>query len=163
MRSGLGDTFMPDMTMIQQMIQMAGADPNDGDTAMPPQNAALLKSVFASGDPHYTQPLDVDDFATQRWDPTTFEATVTSRAMGWTMIKETEWAKQFHVDDHFGTPQDNFGAQWRFVGLVLNAEAKMQAQYALEMLKNEQGLIANSDGSVDWEGEYHVETWRCRL
>ena len=82
MRSGLGDTFMPDMTMIQQMIQMADADPNDGDTAMPPQNAALLKSVFASGDPHYTQPLDVDDFATQRWDPATFDATVTSQALG---------------------------------------------------------------------------------
>ena len=153
-RSGLGDTFMPDMDMIQQMIQMADADPNDGDTAMPPQNAALLKSVYASGDPHYTQPLDVADFATQRWDPATFDKTVTSRALGWTMIKESEWAKQFHVDDHFGTPSDNFGAQWRFVGLVLNAEAKMQAQYALQMLKNDQGLIANSDGTVDWGGQW---------
>ncbi|MFQ6044375.1 MAG: hypothetical protein ACE5PV_26280 [Candidatus Poribacteria bacterium] len=27
------------------------------------------------------------------------------------MIKEVEWAKQFHVDDHFGTPDDDFGAQ----------------------------------------------------
>jgi hypothetical protein len=153
-RSGLGETFMPDMDMIQQMIKMADADPNDGDTAMPPKNPALLKSVYASGDPHYTQPVDVSDFGTQRWDPATFDKTVTSRALGWTMIKEIEWAKQFHVDSHFGTPDDSFGAQWRFVGLVLNAEAKMQAQYALQMLKNDQGLIANSDGTVDWAGQW---------
>jgi len=154
MRSGMGETFMPDMDMIQQMIQMADADPNDGDTATPPQNAALLKSVYASGDPHYTQPLDVADFATQRWDQTSFDQTVTARAMGWTMLKEIEWSKQFHVDDHFGTPSDNFGAQWRFVGLVMNAEAKMQGQFALQMLKNDQGLIANSDGTVDWGGQW---------
>ncbi len=154
MRSGLGDTFMPEMAMIQQMVQMVDADPNDGDTAMPPTNAALLKSVYTSGDPHYTQQVDVADFGTQRWDPASFDKTVTSRSLGWPMIKEVEWAKQFHVDNHFGTPTDNFGAQWRFVGLVLTAEAKMQGQYALQMLKNEQGLIANSDGTVDWGGQW---------
>ena len=154
MRSGLGDTFMPDMEMVQKMIQMADADPNDGDTAMPPQNVTLIRSVYASGDPHYTQPLDVNDFGTQRWDPDTFDTTVTSRSLGWTMIKEVEWGKQFHVDNHFGTPADSFGAQWRFVGLVLNAEAKMQAQFALQMLKNDQGFIANSDGTVDWGGQW---------
>ncbi|MGQ9733225.1 MAG: hypothetical protein ACUVX8_18360 [Candidatus Zipacnadales bacterium] len=154
MASGLGETFMPDMEMIQAMIQMADANPDDGDTVMPPMNAALLKAVYASGNPHYTQLVDVNDFGTQRWNPATFDTTITSRAMGWTIIKEVEWAKQFHVDDHFGTPDDNFGAQWRFVGLVLNAEAKMQAQYALQMLKNDQGLIANSDGTVDWGGQW---------
>ena len=158
MRSGLGETFMPDMDMIQQMVQMADANPGDGDTAMPPTNPALLKAVYASGDPHYTQMMDVSDFGTQRWDPATFDKTITSRAMGWTMIKESEWAKQFHVDGHFGTPNDNFGAQWRFVGLVLSAEAKMQAQYALQMLKNDQGFIANSDGSVDWGGQWVMLT-----
>ncbi|MGB9612518.1 MAG: LysM peptidoglycan-binding domain-containing protein [Bryobacteraceae bacterium] len=74
--------------------------------------------------------------------------------MGWTIIKEIEWAKQFHVDSHFGKPTDNFGAQWRFVGLVVTAEAKMQAQHALQVLKNDQGLIANSDGAVDWAGQW---------
>jgi len=157
-RSGLGDTFMPEMSMMQQMVAMADADPTDGDTAMPPTNAALLKSVYASGDPHYTQMLDVNDFATQRWDPASFDKTVTSRALGWTMTKESEWAKQFHVDDHFGKITDNFGAQWRFVGLALNAESKMQAQYALQMLKNDQGLIANSDGTVDWAGQWVMLT-----
>ena len=156
MISGLGDTFMPDMDMIQQMVQMADANPNDGDTAVPPMNAALLSTIYASGDPHFIQPIDMTmkDFGTMRWNPATFDKNVTSRAMGWTIIKEIEWAKQFHVDSHFGTPADNFGAQWRFVGLVVTAEAKMQAQHALQMLKNGQGLIANSDGAVDWGGQW---------
>jgi len=154
MRSGLGETFMPEKSMMQAMMKMVDADPNDGDAVVPPVNAALLKSVYAGADPHYITTLDPPDFGTQRWDPASFDATVTSQALGWTMIKESEWAKQFHVDNHFGTPTDNFGAQWRFVGLVLNAESKMQAQFALQMLKNEQGLIANSDDAVDWTGQW---------
>jgi len=153
-RSGMGETFMPDMDMIQKMAQMVDANPDDGDTAMPPLNAALLKAVYASGDPHYTQMIDVEDYATQRWDPATFDKTITSPAMGWTIIKETEWARQFHVDEHFGKATDDFGAHQRFMGMALSAEAKMQAQYALQMLKNEQGLIANSDGTVDWGGQW---------
>jgi len=154
MRSGLGDTFMPEKEMVKQMIQMVDTNRHDGDTAMPPLHVTLLQSVYASGDPHYIKSFNPDDFATQRWDPATFDKTVTSRALGWTMIKENEWAKQFHVDFHFGTPKDDFGAQYRFVGMVLNAESKMQAQFALKKLKNEQGLIANSDGKVDWAGQW---------
>ncbi len=154
MRSGLGGTFMPSPEMIGQMVKMADADPTDGDTAMPPQNAALLDSVYASGDPHYITKFNADDFGTQRWDANTFDKTVTARAMGWTIMKETEWAKQFHVDDHFGTPTNNFGAQWRFVGLVLNAEAKMQAQYAINNLMNEDGLFADSNGTLDWKAQW---------
>ena len=153
-RSGLGETFMPDAAMIQKMIQLADADPNDGDTAMPPQNAALLKSIYTSGDPHYTQTMNPDDFATQRWDPATFDKTVTPRSLGWTIVKATEWGKQFHVDFHFGTPSDNFGAQWRFIGQVLVTEAKMQSQFALQNLMNDQNLIATSDGVVDWGGQW---------
>ncbi len=154
MRSGMGDTFMPEKEMIMQMIKMADANPDDGNTAVPPMNAALLRSVFASGDPHYITQFNADDFSTQRWDPASFDTTITTPAMAWTIIKETEWAKQFHVDSHFGTVDDNFGAQWRFVGLVMNAEAKMQLQYALQNLKNDQGLFANSDGSVDYSGNW---------
>ena len=129
MRSGLGSTFMPDMHMIKMMVQMADANPNDGDTAIPPKNPALLQSVYASGDPHWITKFDENDYATQRWDPASFDKRVTTPALGWTIIKEVEWGKQFHIDDHFGTPQDNFGAQWRFAGLVLTAEAKMQKAY----------------------------------
>lgn len=144
MVSGMGETFMPEPEMVEAMIKMADSNPNDGDTPMPPGNPALLVSVYASGDPHYTQAVVDSDFATQHWDPASFDKTVTAEALGWTIIKEIEWAKQFHVDSHFGQIEDNFGAQWRFMGLVLVAEAKMQGQYALEMLKNQDGLIVNS-------------------
>ncbi len=154
MRSGLGEPFMPEMDMMQAMVQMVDADPNDGDTVMLPVNPTLLQAVYASGDPHYTVQLDVNDFATQRWDPASFDTTITTRAMGWTIIKENEWAKQFHVDDHFGTVEDNFGATWRFVGMVMDASSKMQLQYALNMLMNDAGLFANSDGVIDYAGQW---------
>jgi hypothetical protein len=154
MISGLGDTFMPEMSMMEAMTIMADANLDDGDVPMPPTNASLLTNVYASGNPHYVQAIDMMDFGTQRWDPTTFDKTITTRAMGWLIIKEMEWAKQFHVDEHFGTPTDNFGAQWRFVGMVITAEAKMQIQYALQMLMNDKGLFANSDGNVDYSGQW---------
>jgi len=154
MRSGLGEMFMPEPEMVMAMVGMVDANPDDGDTAVPPTNPALLKAVFAGGDPHLTVKLDPADYATQRWDPASFDTTVTTRALGWTILKETEWGKQFHVDNHFGAPQDPFGAQQRFAGMVLMAEAKMQAQYALQMLKNEQGLFLNSDGALDYAGNW---------
>lgn len=154
MVSGLGEPFMPDMAMMQQMMQMADANPDDGDTPMPPVGTTLLQSIYASGDPHFTQPVDMADFATMQWNPATFDTTVTTSAMGWTMIKEVEWAKQFHVDDHFGAITDDFGAQWRFIGMVIVAEAKMQAQYALQQMLNADGLFANSDGAIDWNGQW---------
>ena len=154
MRSGLGVTFMPQKEQVMKMIQAVDADSNDGDTAAPAKNVTLLQAIYASGDPHYTTKLDVNDFATQRWNPDTFERNITSQAMGWTIIKETEWAKQFHVDNHFGTPTDNFGAQWRFVGMIMNASSLMQSKYALENMRNDQGLYANSDGAVDWYGQW---------
>ena len=121
MRSEMGEAFMPEKSMVKAMVKMADADPADGDTAVPPTNAALLSTVYASGDPHYITKFNPADYKTQRWDAATFDTTVTSQALGWTIIKETEWGKQFHVDEHFGKPQDDFGAQWRFAGLVLVA------------------------------------------
>jgi hypothetical protein len=154
MRSGLGEQFVPSMDMMQAMVMAVDANPDDGDTVMPPANAALLHAVYASGNPGYTQMIDPTDFGTQRWDPASFDTTITSRAMGWTIIKEIEWAKQFHVDDHFGTIEDTFGAQWRFVGMVMDASSKMQLQYALNNLMNADGLFANSDGTVDYAGNW---------
>ena len=153
-RSGLGDAFTLDDATLQQVIQSADANPDDGDTAALRLNETLLQSIYASGDPHLMTQLKPPDFATQRWDPATFDTTVTARAMGWTMIKESEWSKQFHVDDHFGTPDSDFGAYWRFAGLVLNVEAQMQTKFAMENLKNDEGLYANSDGELDWGGQW---------
>lgn len=134
MRSGMGETFMPDMQMMMMVMKMVDVDFDpmqkgmygDGNHPMPPLNASLLQSVYKSGLPYYVQKVDVDDFATQKWDPASFDQTLTGLANGFTIIKEVEWAKQFHIDGHFGTPADNFGAQWRFVGTALIMEAKMQ-------------------------------------
>ncbi|MFC2078055.1 hypothetical protein ACFLTM_04530 [Candidatus Bipolaricaulota bacterium] len=127
MRAGMGDVFMPNPEMVEMMISIADADPDDGDTVSPPVNPALLRTVYAGGDPHWMQTADPADFATMRWDPESFDRRITGSALGWTIVKELEWAKQFHIDAHFGVPEDDFGAQWRFTGLVLTAMAKMQA------------------------------------
>lgn len=42
--------------------------------------------------------------------------------------KELEWARQFHVDEPFGTPSDDFGAQQRFIGMIMALLPKMQVQ-----------------------------------
>ena len=137
MRSGMGEVFMPDMQMMMMAMQMADADFDpmqkgmygDGDHPMAPVNPSLLQAVYKSGMPYYTQKVDLDDFATQRWDPATFDRTLTGLANGYLIIKEVEWAKQFHVDAHFGVPSDNFSSQWRFIGSALIMEAKMQVMY----------------------------------
>jgi len=133
MRSGMGESFMPDPATVEAMISIADADPDDGDTATPPVHPALLRTVYAGGDPRWTQPADPDDFATMRWDPESFDTRITGSALGWTVVKELEWAKQFHIDAHFGSPEDDFGAQWRFVGLVLTAMAEQQATAWMEL------------------------------
>ncbi len=143
MSSGLGEIFMPDMEMMMMAMQMADADFDpmqqgmygDGDHPMAPVNPSLLKAVYKSGMPYYTQKVDLDDFVTQKWDPVTFDRTLTGLANGQLIIKEVEWAKQFHVDSHFGVPTDDFGAQWRFIGSALIMEAKMQASLILFLIK----------------------------
>ena len=137
MRSAMGETFMPDMQMMMMVMKMVDADFDpmqkgmygDGDHPMAPVNPSLLQAVYKSGMPYYTQKVDLDDFATQRWDPATFDRTLTGLANGYLIIKEVEWAKQFHVDAHFGVPSDNFSSQWRFIGSALIMEAKMQVMY----------------------------------
>lgn len=156
MRSGLGLTFAPPKEAVMKMIRAVDTDPSDGDTVSVPPGVTLLKAVFKSGDPRYTQPINVRDFATQGWDPATFERVVGASAMGWTMMKEIEWAKQFHVDFHFGRPSDGFGAQWRFVGMVMSASAQRQGAYVIQEMMDEDGRVVDSDGRIDWPGNWVV-------
>jgi len=152
--SGLGVRFTIDPAVLEQMKPVVDADPTDGDFVRWDANSFLVQAIYASGDPHYTQTFVDSDARTRVWDPATFDTTITSRAMGWTIIKEAEWAKQFHVDSHFGTPASNFGATWRYAGMILMHEAKMQVQYVAQHLMNGQGLITNSNGTVDWSGQW---------
>ena len=154
MRSGLGLTFKPPAEVVQRMMQAVDANPGDGNAPAVRKGITLLKLVYTSGDPHYTTKLNPSDFDTQHWDPAGFEKRTTASASGWTIMKEAEWAKQFHVDDHFGTPASDFGAQWRFVGMIMNASAKTQAKYLATQMTRADGLIPSSDGGIDWIGQW---------
>lgn len=139
MRAGMGQVAMPPKDMMMMAIAAVDADFDqaqmmagnmnygDGDHVVPPLNAAPLATVYKSGDPHYITAFDGADFGTQRWDPAKMDTSLTGLANGFTILKEAEWARQFHVDDHFGTPSSDFGAYWRFVGMMMNMNAKMQA------------------------------------
>lgn len=154
MRAGMGNVAMPPQDVMMMAIAAVDADFDpaqmkagnmdygDGDHVAPPINAAPLSTVFKSGDPHYITKFDGADFGTQRWDPAKMDTTLTGLANGFTILKEAEWARQFHVDDHFGTPASGFGAYWRFVGMMMNMNAKMQVG---SFLKN-MGAYDLSDG-----------------
>ena len=157
MRSGMGHVVMPDQEQVMKAIAMVDSDFDpaemkkgnsaygDGDHAIPPKNPALLSTVYKSGDPHFITKFDVNDFATQRWDPEKMDKTLTGSANGYTILKEVEWARQFHVDEHFGTPDSDFGAYWRFVGMMMNMNAKMQTKSFLE---NKQSYDMSNGGDA---------------
>ncbi len=49
------------------------------------------------------------------------------------MLKESQWAHNF-ANSHFGSPDSDFGAQQRFIGVMVNLLAMMQGQYAMQEL-----------------------------
>lgn len=122
MQSGLGETYMPDPQQIAMAVQMAGQNPSD--PVMVPNNPALLSVVYAGGDPHYVTVGTPMDWQTLRWKGG--GSRVTEEASAWTITKEIEWARMFHVDFHFGTPTDDFGSTQRFAGMMIAMMAKMQ-------------------------------------
>ena len=131
MRSGNGETFTPDPSLVQAMVNMVS---DDLSTAVPPLNSALIARIYDENSPVFVpdpsaDPANPNDFRNFRWGPASPTTTTSLTAQGWAMLKEIEWAKQFHVDSHFGTvgADDIPGAQQRFAGLVLFAEALMQA------------------------------------
>ena len=144
MRSGIGQVVTPNKKAIVKALAAVDADFDlaefkkgntaygDGDHAMPAKNVAPIATVYKSGDPHLVTKFNPPDFGTQRWDPAKMDKTLTGAAHGYAITKEVEWARQFHVDDHFGTPQSDFGAYWRFVGEVMTLNAKMQSKSFLK-------------------------------
>ncbi len=152
-QSGNGEVFMPDEEMMMAAMQMVDANMDDGDVVTPPVNPAMLSIVYAGGDPHFTQMMDPNDFGTMRW--VGGDTRVTTEASAWTITKELEWARQFHVDEHFGTPSDDFGAQQRFIGIIMALMPKMQVQAWMQQPDRFQDslagdyamLIALSDGA----------------
>ncbi len=152
MGSGLGIPFEPPMETLAAAMQMVAQNPND--PIVIPQNMAPLQAMYASASPALTGgPADPMDFSQFRLDPTTFDATVRVRAQAQTMLKESQWARNF-ANPHFGAPDDDFGAQQRFMGVMVSLLAQMQGAYAAEHLAGSDGLYRDSDGALDYEGNW---------
>lgn len=145
MMSGLGVTFEPPVEAVQAMVQMVDQGPEDGEHVVMPKNAALLRAVFAGGDAQFVAAPNGDptDLSNYRWDPAKMDTTLTPSAQAQAIIKEVEWAKFFN-GGWAGGVTDAFGAMDRFKGIVLFAEAKQQADFALQNLRNEDGLFIAS-------------------
>lgn len=155
MASGMGVPFMPPMEMMQSAMKMVAQNP--ADPLQIPQNMIPLQAVFASGgtglvnDPRDFGPLDLEAF---RLDPVTFDKTIKVRAQSETMLKLTQWAHNF-ANEHFGTPQDDFGALQRFLGVMVAMLSQMQGKYAMQNLLNmDDGLYRDSDGTLDYTGNW---------
>ena len=103
-----------------------------------------------ANDPREFDPMDFEGL---RLVPSTFDETVTVRGQAYTMLKESQWAHTFS-DPHFGTPSDDFGAQQRFMGVMVNMLAQMQGRYAMENLMGEDGLYRDSNGELDYTGNW---------
>lgn len=153
MMSGLGVTFAPPMEAVQMMVQMVDQGPAGGEHVMVPGNPAMLQAVYAGGDPRFVNAFNGDpmDLTNWRWDPALMDTRLLPSAQAQTIIKETEWAKFFNAGTWAGGVTDDFGAMDRFKGVVLFAEAKMQASFALQQLRNDDGLFIASSRFEDGE------------
>lgn len=130
---------------------------NPNDPVMLPQNMMPLQAVYASGSSTLSNDLrqfDPLDFEGLRLDPSTFEETVGVRGQAETMLKESQWAHNF-ANEHFGTPDGDFGAQQRFIGVMVAMLSQMQGQYAMQnLLDMDDGLYRDSDGNLDYTGNW---------
>jgi len=154
MASGMGIPFEPPMDVMQQAMQMIAQNPDDA--VMIPANMAPLQAIYASGSPALVNdPRDFDplDFEAFRLDPNSFDTTVGVRGQAETMLKESQWAHNF-ANAHFGDPEGSFGAQQRFIGMMVAMLAQMQGQYAMQELLGDDGLYHDSDGALDFTGNW---------
>ena len=154
MASGFGIPFEPPMDQVMMAIGMVAQNPDD--PVVIPQNMLPLQAVFASGSPNLVndpREFDPTDFEAFRLDPSTFDETVTVRGQAETMLKESQWAHNF-ANAHFGDPQGDFGAQQRFIGMMVSMLAQMQGQYAMQNLLGDDGLYYDSDGTLDYIGNW---------
>ena len=154
MASGMGVPFQPPMDMMQMAMQMVAHNPND--PVMVPQNMIPLQAVFKSASPRLANdPREFDpmDFEALRLDPSSFDMEVAVRGQAETMLKESHWAHNF-ASGHFGKPDGEFGAQQRFMGMMVSMLAQMQGQYAMQNLMGEDGLYHDSDGNLDYTANW---------
>lgn len=156
MGSGMGIPFEPPMDMVQAAMQMVGS--NEPGMPFLPDNVFPLQAIFRSGDTALTKDmtqLPPTDFSAFRLDPSTFDKVVGVEGQAQLMLKESQWARNFHDESHFGTPESDFGAQQRFLGMMVSMLAQMQGQYAMtQLLDTNTGLYKDSDDTLDYRGNW---------
>jgi len=107
----------------------------DWDHFMPPKNPYLLKTVYTSWSSNFIKKINPKDFSTLRWDKAQMDTNYTGEAFWWMILKEWEWAKNFHNEGHFGKITDPRWAQWRMVWMILTTEAKAQTKSYVSLKK----------------------------
>jgi hypothetical protein len=153
------DPFAPMvMAAMPKMIDMANDCPAAATNCTPPidpvtaqympmvsgqvmadLHPTVITRIYNSGDPSLANAFDTShpiDTLNMRFVPSS-QATqkTTTAAYGWLAVKEVEWARQFHVDEHFGAPgpSDTLPlAQTRLFGEMIFAEAMIQTKVLLD-------------------------------
>lgn len=151
MMSGLGVRFEPPPEAVMGMVAAVDKGPESGEHVLMPQNAALLRAVFASGDPALTRPFNGNpsDLSNFNWDVAKMDTAITPSAQAQTVIKEVEWAKFFNNPGWAGGVDAEFGAMDRFKGMVMYAEAGQQLSFALANMRNQEGMFVSEIEFVD--------------
>jgi len=143
MMAGMGVPLEPPMEAVMAMAAAIDQGPEGGEHVVMPMNANLIQAVYAGGDATFANAFngDPNDFTNWLWSPEALDTRLLPSAQAQTILKEIEWAKLFNNGGWAGTPTDDFGAMDRFKGVVLFAEAKAQARFALDNLRNANGLF----------------------
>jgi hypothetical protein len=94
----------------------------------------MISSVYAEGDPHFTQPLDPDNKKSMGWDREKMDKTLNPSALAFTIIKSV--TKNFHRDYH--ETRDN-----QRVAIAMYPEAREMAKLLAEKMINDKGLFVS--------------------
>lgn len=90
----------------------------------------MISSVYAEGDPHFIQPVSLDNKRSMAWDQEKVDKTLDPSAQAFTIIKSL--AKNFHRDYH--ETKDN-----QRVAIAMYPEAKEMAKLLAEKMTDEKG------------------------
>lgn len=128
-KSGMGIQFTAPKSKLMAVLKAAGL-------GKPPLTNPYFVSVpYSSGDPHFTKPWNANDGATWRWNPKSFDTTITPQSYAWTATKYSEWAKNF--ENHTAPSSLD-----HFRGLMLNNLAATAAGWMEQNLRLPSGLFA---------------------
>lgn len=116
-RSGMGvhmlwgPLFQGEMSQLQSTVQTFSEETGHAI----PTNPWPVFLEFTSAEPYFTQEPIQEDFATLRWDQSTFDRTIETGALGQAAVKKTVWIEQF-LRAIYDPPEN------RFIGFVLTGE-----------------------------------------